>query len=1492
MEFDAGPLYVDVIADTTGFGRDLQAKINAETARVKADITARIDAKKAEAELNRITAKERVVQVRAEVADARARAQLDAIASRKRVVTIRADADTAAAEAKLVKAAAKKRVAEVRAEADTAVAEARLQRLTRNRHIVLNVDTRQLGKAAGQLTSAGSAGLSLLKIPAAAAGIGTVAGALAQVTAGLFSIVSAAGPALNVLAAIPAVAGGIVQVAGAILTGFSGIGDAMKATEAAEKSAATTSSTAAASRVAAAERVRAAQDRVKQAAKDVANTEANAAQQISNAQDNVADAYRRTTRAVADAERDYARAQQDAIGVTRDLTRARQEAGRALQDLNAQLNGGRLSVEQGQIDVERAGLVRDQTNASSTSTSLEKRQADLNYREAVQRLEDLQRQQKRLEEEAAKANKAGVEGSDIVTEAKKRIQDANDRLVEQERKLREEREDGARAIAEAEEALAQARRSAAFQVQSARHQALLAQRDLAEAQRNSTVTAEKETAAQTAQAAAMAKLSPAGRQFVGFLRNTWIPAWAQVKKATQDALLPPVQQGMTAMLPLLGVVKDGLVDTATTVGGAFRDLATDVLANPLFQRDLSTIMDSNNRVLGSIGAALQPLTLIFTDLMLAAGPLVERFARFIDEGLRGIAVFVRTKRETGELAAFFERAGNTAAQLGRILGNVVRAVFNMGKAAGPAGRSLLGSFEEAVDKFEQWTGSMEGQNTLKDYFDDAAGTVRTVSRMIAGITRAFFRLGQNKGLTDILAKLETGFGPAFERALSSLTTALGPALIDSLTAIAELIAALAENGGGGLETFLQVITAVANGLTTLVNTPGVGEFITTMLKIAGAAAALAGIAGIVLRLTQALLIGGAMLQAFGGIALKVVMFVGRLFLASGPWGWIILAIGALVAGLIYAYKNFEWFRNAVDTIWALLKAAAIAVFNYLKIYFSGWLTAVKTIISGGLKLVKGVWDLQWGLIKTAVVTIFNGLKLWFDLWWTALRGVFDAAVKLLKGDWRGAWDSIRKTAVDVFTKAKDGIGTILGKIRDGFTTAVEAIGRIWDGLREVAKAPVKFLVDTIYNQGIRQLWNKVAGLVKLPELPALNIPGINAAEATKGVRRSSSGAGGRQSTPMARGGVLPGYAPGRDTIPVVASPGEGFLVPEAVQGLARMLGTTGGAAVNWLNSKFTSRVVGPSLDAHGHPSFAGGGVLEWVGNQLGRGRDALGRGTDFVATKLQDSAEGLVDLVAGALGPALATAARPIRELIDRVLPKQPPLVGLFGGTANALLDKVVGHLTNRDTALAPGISGPLPGGPTGGGGTGMGWQRMMQILRGAFPNLPLISGFRPGAITATGKASMHGKGRAVDIPPRMDVFEWIKQHFPNSFELIFTPAGGRQIYRGKEHVFQDPRTRSMHYDHVHWSYDDGGWLMPGQPGLNTSKTPEPVFSNPQWQTLKTVAANAMTGQTQGLAERDRTTPREATTKAPISMTINPPAGMQIHELARAVAVELEWSRR
>lgn len=133
---------------------------------------------------------------------------------------------------------------------------------------------------------------------------------------------------------------------------------------------------------------------------------------------------------------------------------------------------------------------------------------------------------------------------------------------------------------------------------------------------------------------------------------------------------------------------------------------------------------------------------------------------------------------------------------------------------------------------------------------------------------------------------------------------------------------------------------------------------------------------------------------------------------------------------------------------------------------------------------------------------------------------------------------------------------------------------------------------------------------------------------------------------------------------------------------------------------------------------------------------------------------------------------------------------------------------------------------PMGGGALGgMGWRSQWAAVHRAFPWAQLTSAYRPGAITASGNRSYHSMGRAIDVSPSMDIFRWIARNYgARTKELIFSTAGTDQIKNGRKHWYGEP-VRSMHWNHVHWAYDEGGVASGRGWMAKATSAPERVLS-------------------------------------------------------------------
>lgn len=226
-----------------------------------------------------------------------------------------------------------------------------------------------------------------------------------------------------------------------------------------------------------------------------------------------------------------------------------------------------------------------------------------------------------------------------------------------------------------------------------------------------------------------------------------------------------------------------------------------------------------------------------------------------------------------------------------------------------------------------------------------------------------------------------------------------------------------------------------------------------------------------------------------------------------------------------------------------------------------------------------------------------------------------------------------------------------------------------------------------------------------------------------------------------------------------------------------------------------------------------------------------------IAYKKSDTFRAIVDKLWSSIKSAWEWLGKFVSKMRDFKVPGWvKDLKDAFGGLTGAFkgAGSAVGGLFND----GPGIGGQPEGGQPRG---------VKQMMAALPKGTRLISGFRPGAITATGNPSYHGKGRAVDLPPSAALFEYIRARFGKvSKELIFSPAGGRQIHNGQPHYYKGV-TRANHFDHVHWAMDRGGlargigWM----PKL-TSK-PERVLSPQQTESFDRLVDQMGKGTASGL---------------------------------------------
>lgn len=626
--------------------------------------------------------------------------------------------------------------------------------------------------------------------------IGTgIAGAVAAVSSlvsGLFAVASSAAAATASLAALPGILGAVLQGGIALKLAFSGVGAAVSA---GMKSAT-------------------------QSAKQAGAAGASNANAIADAQKNLQRAYQDAARAKFDADKritrasaEVAEAEREVLAVTKELNKARREAAESLQQLAFNAEDAALAEERAQMSLEDAYVAYQQVanlpadDRSRRDAELSYKEAELAYRQAKDRNADLAKEQK-------KAAKAGVEGSDEVVAAKKKINDAQKNAADKEQALADARmaaarqeEDSARRIADAQTALQRALASSA---------------------------AAKSSAASAADKYqdALSNLSPAAQTFVKYLvslqgefKNLRAAAGAELFPKLQTALQPIV----TKLFP---VFETQLRRTGGILGQYAIGISNAVTRGNLFER----LMQGQNKTLnvfnrtGDNGrSVMDDLATVFLRVMVALQPLTERFAKWVATVIEGWEAATRGEEAMGRMEGYFSKAGDRAALLGDIIGNLFSLFRGLGKAADPAGTGLLDSFNKYTKGLSDFVNSAEGQDKLQTYFQKVADNVRAISRLVRAVGRAFTALGDNEGVgkfADSLVPAVENFGK-----MGDNMAAASPALGKFIENISELMLVFADTGG--ITLFFDILNKALEPLVAFAKT----DFGQGFLVVAGAIAA-------------------------------------------------------------------------------------------------------------------------------------------------------------------------------------------------------------------------------------------------------------------------------------------------------------------------------------------------------------------------------------------------------------------------------------------------------------------------------------------------------------------------------------------------------------------------------------------------------------------------------------------------------------------------------
>ena len=294
--------------------------------------------------------------------------------------------------------------------------------------------------------------------------------------------------------------------------------------------------------------------------------------------------------------------------------------------------------------------------------------------------------------------------------------------------------------------------------------------------------------------------------------------------------------------------------------------------------------------------------------------------------------------------------------------------------------------------------------------------------------------------------------------------------------------------------------------------------------------------------------------------------------AFSMWLWtsaILPAWNLIQAGIAFLGSVFTWlYANVVQPVFSAIGAA-------ISWWYSNIVTPVFSAVQAALGFLGSIFS--W-------------------LWTNAVQPAFSGIGSVISSIWNG-----------VIRPAFDGVMAGVRAVGDAFGWAVDKIGQVWGRIQDIVRPPVEFVVNAVYNNGIRPAWNFIAGIFDLGELPELR---------------------------FATGGLVPGYAPGQDTVHALLSPGEGVLTPQAVKMIGPETVLALNAAARGSASPVRRKKEGKAGDL-GYPltapRFAEGGIVGWLWDAVGSVGRFVGGVADFLADPVAAVRNVFADIATGGL---------------------------------------------------------------------------------------------------------------------------------------------------------------------------------------------------------------------------------------------------------------------
>lgn len=393
-----------------------------------------------------------------------------------------------------------------------------------------------------------------------------------------------------------------------------------------------------------------------------------------------------------------------------------------------------------------------------------------------------------------------------------------------------------------------------------------------------------------------------------------------------------------------------------------------------------SLVPSMQGVQGQVATALAPASTAASKAGAASG---KNFSAGMGGSLKGLAATLGGLFVAQKVGAFAKESVGSLMRVEKINSQTDARI----KATGGAAQVSAKQVQDLADSLERTT-SMEAE------------TVQEGANLLLTFKNVRNEAGKSNDIFDRATKAAVDLSYSGFGSVESTSKQMGKALNDPIKGMSALsrsgvtftaqqqeqIKAMVKSGDvlGAQKMMLKEVESQVGGAGEAYRNTTEGAFAqfehqigalgeSIMSKVMPALGAIAGwlVENPTVLKIAAALIGGLLVGVF--ISWTASIWAANAALLANPITWIVIGIIALIAAVVIAYKKVDWFRNAVNALWAGIKIAFAAIGAAF-----AWLWAKAKwawdAISAGGKIVLSWFQKLPGRLKSAASGMWDGLK--------------------------------------------------------------------------------------------------------------------------------------------------------------------------------------------------------------------------------------------------------------------------------------------------------------------------------------------------------------------------------------------------------------------------------------------------------------------------------------------------------------------------------------